>query len=277
MNKHLLRIQVLHSYFAGGVYHHCSVGANSDTKKVMERYNLLTRMNEGIFTLYTTCQDSVLAFVSYLNEQLQGKPLKFLLTANEQQFVSITDLPADYCGPLRLSSKCVVPQQTSTGTQLQFQAEWSGKTVNQPNVIGVICIYLDDLLALGCNNIRYVIAFNARALHWVYYLINRSQTKLNKPMICNKERYFFAGPEPVVLSNGEKGLSFHSGKKLFPLEQEPSQLFDLVDQLPVAMHSGSQAVEHCLIQGLPTPTAGQFSVRQLDTNKYVCSEMYIYL
>lgn len=114
-------------------------------------------------------------------------------------------------------------------------------------------------------------------MHWVYYLVNRSQTKLNNPMICNKERYFFDGPEPVVLSNGEKGLSFNSGERLFPLEQVPTKLFDLVDRLPASMHTEFQSVEHCLIQGLPTPNKGQFSVRQKDTNKYVFSEMYIYL
>lgn len=277
MNKQLIQIQVSHSYFADGLYQHCKVQPDSDTKKVIDRYKLLTRMSNGIFSVYMTCQESAAAFVNYLNEQLLGEPLKFLLTANEEQFVSITDLPLDWCGQVGFSSKLAIPEKTQSGTQLQLKAELCSRTVSQQNVIGVISVYLDDLLLMGCNTIRYVIEFKTRAMHWVYYLVNRSQTKLNNPMICNKERYFFDGPEPVVLSNGEKGLSFNSGEKLFPLEQVPSKLFDLVDRLPALMHTESQPVEHCLIQGLPTPNAGQFSVRQKDTNKYLCSEMYIYL
>lgn len=277
MNKQLFQIQVLHSYFADGLYQHCKVLADSDTKKLMDRYKLLTRMSNGIFSLYMTCQDSAVAFVNYLNDQLQGEPLRFLLAANQEHFLSITDLPLDWCGQVGLSSKLAIAEKTQSGTQLQLKAEWPNSTVSQQNVIGVICIYLDDLLVMGCNSIRYVIEFKARAMHWVYYLVNRSQTKLNNPMICNKERYFFDGPESVVLSNGEKGLSFNSGDRLFPLEQVPTKLFDLVYWLPASMHTESQPVEHCLIQGLPTPNAGQFSVRQKDTNKYLCSEMYIYL
>jgi hypothetical protein len=277
MNKQLFQIQLLHGYFADGLYQYCKVLADSDTIKLMDRYKLLTRMRDGIFSVYMTCQDSAVAFVSYLNDQLQGEPLRFLLAANEEQFVSITDVPFDWCGQMGFSSKLTIPENTQSGTPLQLKAELGNRTVSQQNVIGVICIYLDDLLVMGCNSICYVIEFKARAMHWVYYLINRSQTKLNNPMICNKERYFFDGPESVVLSNGEKGLSFNSGDRLFPLEQVPTKLFDLVDRLPASMHAEFQPVEHCLIQGLPTPNAGQFSVRQKDTKKYMCSEMYIYL
>lgn len=277
MNRQLFQIQVLHNYFADGLYQHCKVIADGGTKKVMDRYKLLTRMSDGIFSLYVTCHDNVMAFVKYLDDQLQGEPLRFLLTANEEQFVSITDLPLDWCGQVGFNSKLLVLENTVSGTKFHLKAELSNRTVSQQNVIGVISIYPDDLLVLDCKNIRYAIEFKTRAMHWVYYLINRSQTKLNNPMICNKERYFFEGPESVILSNGEKGLSFNSGERLFPLEQVPSKLFDLVDLLPASMHTEFQPVEHCLIQGLPTPNAGQFSVRQKDTNRYVCSEMYIYL
>lgn len=281
MNKQLFQIKVLHSYFADGLYQNCKIIPNGSTQKVMDRYKLLTRIDDGVFGLYAPCQNDVVDFVKYLNDQSWGEPLKFLLAANEELFVSITDLPLDWCGQVDLNSKLVVLEKTGNSEQLQLQlqlkTELSNRTVSQHNAIGVISIYLDDLLVMGCNNIRYVIEFKARAMRWVYYLINRSQTKLNSPMICNKERYFFDGPEPVVLLNGEKGLSFNSGERLFPLEQVPSKLFDLVDRLPASMHTELQSVEHCLIQGLPTPEKGQFSVRQKDTNKYVFSEMYIYL
>lgn len=277
VSHQLFNIQLLHSYFSDGVFKSCKVIADSDTKKLIDRYRILTRMNEGIFYLYAPFQYVPVDFVQYLDDQLGGEPLRFLLTANEEQFVSITELPLDWLGQVSLNSKSVIQEKAKGHAAFQLKPELSDRKIIQPNVIGVISIYLDDLLAMECKDIRYVIEFNARSLHWVYYLINRSQTKLNNPIICSKDRYLFDGPESVVFSNGEKGLSFHSGETPFPLEQVPSKLFDLVDRLPALDHTEFSQVERCLIQGLPTPNEGQFSVKQKDTGKYIFSEMYIYL
>lgn len=277
MNKLLFQIQFLHSYFCNGVFQNCEVVADGCTKNIIDRYRLLARMSDGVFGLYATCQVGAVALLEYLVDQLRGEPLRFLLATNVEKFVSITEFSLDWLGQVSLSSRSAIQEKIGDDTNFQLKSELSIRSISQPNVIGVISIHLDDLLAVGGNNIRYIVEFKARATHWVYYLINRSQTKLNSPIIRNKDNYFFEGPEPVVLSNGEKCLSFNSGATLFPLEQVPSKIFDLVDRLPASMHTEFQPIEHCLIQGLPTPNEGQFSVRQNDTNQYICSVMYIYL
>lgn len=274
MIEQLFNIQIRHTYFSDGVFHTCEVIADSNTEKIISSYELMSSMEGGIFGLYTSCAGDAVGLLEYLNEQLRGEPLRFLLTADESSFVFITDLPLDWVGQIEFSSRSGVRKVEDGEAAIELVSQLSPRRVNQQYVIGVISIYLDDLLALGSQNIHYLIDFQARSLPWRYYLVNRSQMKLHSPKVCNQEQTF-EGPEAVVLPNGEDGLCFSSGERKFPLQQIPGPLFDLVDRLPPTMDVEGDSVEHCLIQGLPTPSDG--GLRQTEKSQQVFSAMYVYL
>ncbi len=271
----LFQIQVLHSYFGNGVFQQCSVMADRETNDVMYRYGLLTRMVGGVFGCYSTASGDVSDFVSYINDQLQGEPLRFFLVADEEQFAFITDLPLDWVGQLEMDSRTGAIEHSVSGATLQLTPTLGDRAVNQPGVIGVVSIYLDDLVAMNGKPVRYVTDFHARALPWRYYLVNRSQTKLNDPVIRDKNQVCLDGPEPMVLPNGEKGLCFSSGDMAFPLQEVPTRVFDLIDRLPASMDGGGQSIEHCLIYGLPTP--GEDELKQAGSSRDVFGAMYVYL
>lgn len=275
MNGLLFQIQILHSYFGNGVFHHCSVLADRSTGEVMNRYGLLARMTGGMFGCYSTASGDVPDFISYINDQLQGEPLRFFLVTDEERFAFITDLPLDWVGQVEMDSRSGAIEHSASGATVQLTPHLNDRTVNQPGVIGVVSIYLDDFLAMNGKPIRYVADFHARALPWRYYLVNRSQTKLHDPVIRDKNQVYLNGPEAMVLPNGEKGLCFSSGEMAFPLQQIPTHVFDLIDRLPSSMDGGGQSIEHCLIYGLPTPDEDE--LKQAGGSRDVFGAMYVYL
>lgn len=275
MNEPIFQIQIQHSYFGNGVFQKCRVMADCRTNEIIHRYGLLTRMVDGAFGCYLATPGDAAGLLSYLNDQLQGEPLSFFLLADEEQFALITELPLDWVGQVEMNSRSGVMQHSESETKMLLTPTLSGRTVNQPDVIGVVSIYIDDLLAMKDKRIRYVVDFHARSLPRRYYLINRSQTRLNDPVIRDKNQVYLDGPEPVVLANGEKGLCFSSGEMAFPLQQVPTHIFDLIDRFPSSTDSGGQALEHCLICGLPTPDEDE--LKQASSSRDVFGAMYVYL
>ena len=270
MTEALFQLRIQHSYFSDGVYQPCRVAADGRTQEIIKRYGLISRMSYGAYGLYTSSQEETSVLVRYLNDQLDGEPLRFLLTSDAAQFSYITNLPPTWVGQVELSTKAV----RTDGTAIQFIPSLSGRTVDKQNVIGIVSVFPEDLLAIGCGAANYRISFQSRSLHWHYYLVNRSQTKLHRPAVRNKN-HIFIGPDPIVLPNGESGLCFTSGEMKFPLQQVPTVMFDLMDRLPASMGSEGESVEHCLIQGLPTPV--EADLKRADTGSDVVSAMYVYL
>jgi len=275
MTPPLFEIHLRHRYFNNGVFQGCKILADSSTSDVIRRYGMLMHMVEGVFACYPASSDDVSEFLSYLNMQLQGAPLRFLLLADEAQFIFMTDVPLNWVGQVMMDSKSGTAEYSHGETRIRLTQTFSGRTVRQCGVIGMISIHLDDLLATVPVGGRYVVDFRARSLPWRYYLVNRSQTKLNSPMIRDQNQVCLDGPVSMVLPNGEPGLCFSSGAMVFPLQQIPTLIFDLIDRLPLAMDSEEHAIEHCLIHGLPTPDVGE--LEQAGGAKDVFGAMYVYL
>lgn len=274
MIERLFQIRVAHGYFSSGVFDGCSVSADADTQRLIDRYRLLSRMSNGVFEIYASFRDGAEAFVRYLNELMEGRALKFLLTGSTAQFSYITDLPLDWAGQVKLSSKS--GSRDDAGGILLNQ-ELSERSVDRDGVIGVISIYPDDLQASGAADVRYLVDFTARSLHWEYYLVNRSNARLQNPAICNRKQQRFDGPVAVSLPGGESALRFVSGQMQFPLQQVPDVAFDLIDSFVPPLQTDGKTVERCVIKGLPTPEPGQFRAALADGKPYVFSEMYVYL
>lgn len=274
MIERLFSLRIFHGYFSSGVFENCRVSPDADTQMLIERYRLLSRGENGAFELYASCQNGAAAFVRYLNELTDGDALRFLLTGSEAQFSYITDLPLDWVGQVRLSSKSGSRNEAG---DIRLNPVLSERIVDQDGVIGVISVYSEDLQASGATDIRYRVDFTARSLHWRYFLINRSKARLQSPMVCNRDRGCFDGPVAVVLPTGEAALGFASGDMQFPLQQAPAVTFDLVDSFVPPLQADGKKVERCLIRGLPTPQQAQFGAALVDGKPYVFSEMYVYL
>lgn len=274
MIERLFQIRVAHGYFSSGVFESCSVSADADTQRLIDRYRLLAGMSNGVFEVYASFRDGTAAFVRYLNELMDGEALRFLLTGDEAQFAYITDLPLDWVGQVKLSSKS---GSSDNSGGIRLSQELSERIVERDGVLGVISIYPDDLQASGAADVCYLVDFTARSLYWKYYLVNRSNVRLQNPAICNRKQVRFDGPAPVLLPTGEAALRFVSGEMQFPLQQVPDVAFDLIDSFVPPLQTDGKTVERCVIKGLPTPEPGQFGAALVDGKPYVFSEMYVYL
>lgn len=283
MTVRLLQITLFHSYFSSGLFESCWLTPDPFTAAFLSRYQLFMRDESGIFGLYSdNSNPDVAGLVRYLNGKLAGAPLRFLLGNDESQFYRMTNLPFDYVGQIGLSSAAgapgPAPDRAPPGpVRRELVAAMGPRVVNQPGVIGVFSVYLDDWLAIGATDVCYETHFQARTLHWQYYLINRSQIKLNNPVIRNQQKAYFEGPVPLVLSTGEKALSFSSGEMEFPLRQVPDGLFSLIDNLQSSLHANAPPIERCLINGLPTPDGENIKARRVGDGFYTFGEMYVYL
>jgi hypothetical protein len=280
----LFQVELRHPYYVNGLFENCQLTADGGTQQVMAQYQLIKRTEQGVFGLYTSFQDSAIGFVAYLCQRMNGLPLRFLLTCSNALFVFISDIPLNWVGQVEMSSKSGNSASANEGGAademlINLAPRLSEQSASE-NVIGTILIYPDDLLnlfAAGKTKIRYVVQFQVRKLHWIYYLINRTQTRLNNPTVCNKKGVCFNGPTPVVLPGAGDALEFNSGARQFALQQVPTEIFDLMDSFTPPLETNGQTVERTLIKGLPTPTAEQLGVKQVDGNPYVFGAMNVYL
>lgn len=269
----LFQIAFLHDYFADGQLAACRVQPDGATGLVIDRFRLQTRFEQGVFSLLMVWQDDAGALLGYLRHVLELATLRFLLIGDEQEFFQITELPLNWLGQLQLASAGAT--KTAAG-QMQMTPVLMAAPVPKDGAIAVISIALDDLLLAMGQEVRYVVHFQARRVHWLYYLVNRSQMVLKNPAVVGQNGKQFGGPETVVLPGGETALSFSSGEQLFPLRQIPATSFDLVDRMVLPLQSQQQEVEHCLIKGLPTPRLGQLNIARTQQQRFICA-MHVYL
>jgi hypothetical protein len=279
MITQLFQISLFHRYFTSGMLESCRIVPDADTRLFLQRYPLVLRGEPGKIGLYSDSKNTPSALLDYLQQRLAGAPLRFLLSGDESLFARITDLPFDFVGQIALSTKqlCAAVDDAGVPPSHELAPVPGPRQLNQPGVFGQVSVYLDDCLALGGQDVRYQVHFEARVLHWLYYVINRGENKLRQPVIRNQQKMIFDAPVQVLLDTGETALSFSSGAMQFPLQEAPETTFDLIDHLQPSLHTGEQTIEHCLIKGLPTPCGDNLKAKQVDGSLYTFGEMYVYL
>jgi hypothetical protein len=271
MSASLFQLEISHGYFASGQLEGWTLAPDPATQAILARYGLVPAMRDGAFAL-TTFNPDPAGLVRYLDAQLAGAPLVFWLGCDQPQLLTVTDLPLDWAGQLALSSK----DCTRDAGGWRMAAVPGPRSAGRDGVAGVLSVYLDDLLAMGGKDIRFTVDLAARPVHWVYYLVNRGQTRLQNPAI-GKNGFLFEGPQPAALPGGEKAICFNSGETTFPLKQRPSVLFDLMDR-PASMQEDSAGdTEYCVLKGLPVPDGKQLQVRNGGPDPYVYCAMHVYL
>lgn len=273
--KQLFQVALFHRYFADGVFRSCELVPDEATSAVLQRHALVLRTGPGQIGVYCDSSKAPSTLLGYLNERMAGAPLQFLLTTDETWFAQVTDLPLDYVGQVALSTSST--RLADNTKQIALVPAFGPRAINRPGVIGMVSVFLADCLAAGGQDPSYRADFQARVLHWQYYVVNRSERKLHKPVICNEERMVFDPPVPITLPSGEAALSFSSGSMQFPVQEDADMAFDLVDHLPGSRDTQAEEIEHCLIRGLPTPDGTNLKVRQAAQSAYAFGEMYVYL
>lgn len=271
MTACLFQLKISHGYFASGVLEGWTLAPDPATRAVLQRYGLVPGMRDGVFSL-TTFQPDPVAQLRFLDDQLDGAPLVFWLGCDQEQFLTVTDLPLDWAGQLDLSSKSC----THEAGEWRLAPVPGPRTVQRDGVAGVLSVYLDDLLAMGGQDVVFSAGFAARQVHWVYYLVNRGQTRLENPAI-GKNGFVFAGPQPAILPGGEKAMCFDSGDTAFPLQQKPTVMFDLLAKPAGMSADNDDNAEYCVIKGLPVPGGNQLEVRKGGNAPYVFCAMHVYL
>ncbi len=273
----LFVLELEHAYFTDGRFDGCTLRPDQPTQALMTRHGLALRKNQGSWGLYTSHGDDLPAFVQYLCETIGQESIRFFLEYAAADFFSMTELPLDWAGQIQLSTQSVAPASASAGNAVVLQPLLVPRTAEHIAAIGEFVVYLADLKENGGHGVRYTAAFKARQSRWMYYLINRSRIKLTDPAIRNLNQEYFDGPENVVLPNGEAALCFTSGERLFPLQQVPTNVFDLFNRSEMSFQADAQPSEQCVIKGLPTPAPGQISVRREAGESFVFSAMHVYV
>lgn len=271
MTAKLFQLAISHSYFASGQLEGWTLAPDAATDTVLRRYGLAPAMRDGVFAL-TTFQPAPSALLRYLDDQLAGAPLVFWLRCDQQQLLMVTDLPLDWVGQFALSTK----DARNDGARWRITPVPGPRTNLRDGVAGVLSVYPADLLAMGAKNIELSVDFDARAVHWIYYLVNRGQIRLENPAI-GKDGFLFNGPQPAVLPGGEKAMCFDSGDAAFPLQQNPTTMFDLIDRPQAVSAEMDGGTEHCVLKGLPVPAGNQLEVRSGGAAPYVYCAMQVYL
>ncbi|MDU8498217.1 hypothetical protein RYB01_03365 [Pseudomonas syringae] len=265
----MFEVELRHDYFSDGVLAGFRVVPDEVTARLLARYRLMMRFEQGVFSLLAENADDRL--VAYLLEQSQAVPLTFSLAGDQGHFLFITDLPLDWTGVLQLGSGNT---RKNAAGQFEMLPTLNDQAVVANDAVATVCMDLHDLLTTGCGQ-RYIIDFNSRSVHWQYYLINRSEVDLKSPAISDASGRLLEGPVVMMFPDGEQALQFSSGIEVYPLRQVPDRQFNLVDRLEVI--SAGQSVERVLIKGLPTPGPGQLITSSDPRSSRAVCAMYVYL
>jgi hypothetical protein len=265
-------LRFLHGYFSSGVLEDWQLVPDAPTRQTIARYGLLPRMMSGVFSL-TACAQEARQFLRYLDGQDNDACLRFYLSCDPARFCFITDLAPDRLGRFALDSRGA----RAAGGDMVLRQDADVPADGPPDAIAVVSIRVVDLLANDKTGVSYVFQFPARKLAWDYYVINRSGIKLADPVIGNHDGYRFQGPCDARMANGERALRFHSGNDAFVLQQNPTFTVDLIDRIDISPQADSDPVEHCLIQGLPTPTLQQVNPECAGGGPVLSCSMHVYV
>lgn len=272
-----MRICLFHQYYDDGIMRNIRLQPDYQTEEFFKRYRLIARQTQGIYEIHYLGQNTAEAFCQTLEHLLREKPFIFNMVSDNAYFFVITDLPIDWHGQLQFNSKLSIEENETIEMTMQLSA----KTTVLNAVVGQIAILPENLLTAEGKMRRpsFAIKIKARLTHWHYYVVNRSQIKLNNLVIKNAQGIEFESPTSVILKNGEPALLFSSGERTFPLSETFKTPFNLLNLMSntsdQALHPHSNVKQ--LIAGLPIPNTDVLSIEIQHGHSYVYSPIYVYI
>ena len=290
MNEPLFTISLKHQYYTDGVMQNVKLIPSGDTKIFIDKYQLLLSKQAGVFSLSYFGDSSFDYFVESLGRLLDSKPLTFYLVPLNEQFVIISDLPVNWCGQLNYASNKVTSLSSKSDTDggagcqqhnYNLILSMKEKKVLTDGAIGQVEIFSEDLLLNREKSLipNFVVQIDSRSTYWHYYVFNRSQLELTAPKVTNQDDIVFDNPEDITAVTGEKGLLFRSGKRKFKLTEKAEYQFDLINARKDSFaESENVSVDSkLLISGLPIPHTSSVNIAVDEGQRYIYSEMYVYL
>lgn len=258
-------VQVLHSYFEEQVCRCLQFAPSPATDKAMKKFDCRMRHRVNGFDLYINSKQSLGNVLNYIKQVTDQTFFEFLITTNDPNFISFTDLPVDWMGIIMYDSGD--PHNVQQGNLVQLNAQLVNN--DAPSSIANLKIQFDDIVNKESYP-QFRIDFNARSTQWQYFIINKNDLAFDAPAITKSE-FDFNAAQQVVIDNGERAMLFSSGENLIPLSEIPKYKFDLVN------NSSSARSPKILFKGLPNPDVKRIGIVNVKGQKEFSSPMYVYL
>lgn len=271
--KPLCQVDLLHSYYANGVFRDAKVVPDQKSQVFMWNAGLLFKTTEKGFALYHN--DS---FDEYYIDELTGFfgnfYLRFNLHSTAKDFIYITETSLEQLSLYHFSNKNISEQDPKQLLPtLQADILMSG-------TLGFIDIHLEEFLVKGKLTAKdYNISFSARTTQWNYYLANATEDHSKELIIEDSEGNIFSGPERLEISDGSVAFKYSSGNHYYPLRERPSHFCSLRKSSELEDRNELQN-DDVLIEKLPAASPSSItSIENIDQGdqEIACSSIYVYL
>ncbi len=276
MSQIISRFRFRHQYFQSLQLEGFTLQASAATVPILRRYELELRHTQAGFSLIYL-GDHAAARLSYLSQQYPELELCWYLYGDLNLFFAISDLPADQCSRFlfELPTTASVDAGAGKPNSLPLVASPISNQNLPDSALAILRCKFGQLQQAYLAQLDYDYEFQARKLHWIYYLINRSQISLQQARITRQDKVEFSEPILIQLETGEATLKFSALADFYRLQQSDQAIFDL--QVAAVNLAEGQPRYQVLLRGLPTPDPRLLSLRPSPASSVMSSEMYVYI
>ena len=211
---------------------------------------------------------------------LDGMPLRFHLETDRAWAASSVALPAGTVGFPFFSSRYshIDSAPRVKGVEVDALASKVIELIAQPGQAscpeGELWLFPDDLKA-ALPATAWRVRLQARAMPWAYYVINRSQSVFEHPVIRDRQDVPMRGPVSVRLDNGEAASRFDSRANCHALQPDTGSGFALYGLVETPLMTDADEV--CLVRDLPIPDPLSIEWIGSGEEKRICATAYVYL
>ena len=265
----LFSIDVEHTYYADGICKDLQYTPSPETQKLMNKYSMRLQHTSKGFSFYIATEQSIADFLNYIKTTDNATSFSFDVVSTNQYFTVFTDYPIHSLGVFFFDSTNTTTIDGSTVMKGTFEPSTTSRTSF------TITIDYDAIIRFreSGNNPRYNIQFTSRKTQWRYYIINNSNQHFEKLSIQSDSGIQFEGPTEVTLQNGQNALLFSSGSVRIPLNESPTDIYNLV---ATKTHLGNTRTQ-VIFEGLPIARSNSIETYTEGDTTYVASPLYIYI
>ncbi|MBV1873616.1 MAG: hypothetical protein KUG80_02480 [Gammaproteobacteria bacterium] len=278
MKNRILQIRLFHEYFDSGFMQDVILLPAPETKKFIDKYELLIVQDKEGFSLHYFGCNSFSDFCQSLSILLVQQSFVFYIKSYGLSFSVISEWPLSWLGLVHYSSRNFVLSHTE---EVELLADFVSDGDFKDDIFAQISIFPQDLFNPDgvCVYQIFDVKIQARKTQWFYYIFNRSGLDLSAPVVTNRKGIEFNAPESIIFDNGEEVLRFSSGENHFVLCETAKTTLKLIDY-PSPVQSGVyenvQASKE-IIRDLPIPMVDKINIKISKGQQLACSEMYVYV
>lgn len=251
MSSVLFYLRISHGWYKNGIVPNLALEADQYTSMIMLRYGLSWHTTVNEFRLHSRQDVDMLTLLTGLAHATDDAPLRFKVIMDYTHMAMITHMFSMEKAKLHFSTRfSSIEENVSTGKNSR---KLQPQIVNVVNAVEV-WLYPSDLVQ-AFPAFDWSIHFDAHALPWAYYIINRSQIKLEQPLIKHKNGLTLLNEKEVYLPDGSLGLRFDSGDVNLSFKEVSTEYFGLYDRINLPF--SDQTTEICVMRYLPTPKLGE--------------------